>query len=153
GGADAEEVMEQVRRRLKFAPFAPMLGVSARTGARVAKILPLVDAIHEQSSRQLSTGRLNNWLRGAVSGHRPPAVAGRDLKLFYIAQKGTRPPAFVVFTNLARPPHFSYQRYLENSLRSRFGLDRTPVVLEYRERPRRAKGSGPSPKSSRRRTD
>ena len=102
-----------------------MLTVSALTGARVDRILPLVDEVHEQATRRLSTGRLNNWLKAAVGSHRPPSVAGRDL--------------------------FSYHRYLENSLREHFGLSRTPVRLEYRERPRRAKLSEIPPRRSRRR--
>ncbi|HZI94557.1 MAG TPA: ribosome biogenesis GTPase Der [Patescibacteria group bacterium] len=148
---DPEALVRQVRERLKFAPFAPVLTISALTGMRIDRILPLVDEVHEQASRRLSTGRLNNWLRSAVAAHRPPAVGGRDLKFFYIAQKGSNPPAFVAFTNLAAPPHFSYQRYLENSLREQFGLSRTPVILQYRERPRRAKLSVIPAKKSRRR--
>jgi len=146
--ADPEELIARVRGRLKFAPHAPILTISALTGLRVGRILPTVDRISLQAGRRLTTGRLNNWLRRAVSAHRPPAVKGRDLKLYYMAQRGSNPPAFVIFTNTADPPHFSYRRYLENGLRETFELSLTPVKIEYRERPRRTappKGSSKKP--------
>ena len=146
-----DRLMAEVRARLKFAPFAPLLSISALHGARVDRILPLVDEVHEQACRKLPTGRLNNWLKKAIDKHHAPSVAGKELKFFYVTQRRTNPPAFAVFTNSARTPHFSYQRYLENSLREHFGLTHTPVILEYRERPRRAKLSTTPPKKTRRR--
>ena len=153
GEEAGRKILDSVKSRLKFAPFSPVLTISARTGARVDRILPLVDEVHEQATRRLPTGRLNNWLKQAVETHSAPSVRGKDLRFFYIAQRKTNPPAFVAFTNVAAAPHFSFQRYLENSLREHFGLTRTPVILEYRERPRRTTPSGPRPKKSRRRPD
>jgi GTP-binding protein len=130
-----------VRERLKFAPYAPILSISALTGLRVNRILPLVQEIHAQAIRRLSTAKLNSWLREAVAAQRPPSARGKDFKIYYVAQKASNPPAFVAFTNSSVPPHFSYQRYLENSMRARFGLDRTPVILRYRQRPRTGRPS------------
>ncbi|HET6372849.1 MAG TPA: GTP-binding protein, partial [Candidatus Polarisedimenticolia bacterium] len=139
--ADPDQLVTRVRGRLKFAPHAPILTLSALTGLHVSRVLPLVDAIHAQATRTLTTGRLNTWLRSAVTKHRAPAVRGKDLKFYYIAQKASNPPAFLLFTNQSHPPHFSYQRYLENSLRETFDLTLTPVILSYRERPRQKGGS------------
>jgi len=136
--ADPEELIARVRGRLRFAPHAPILTISALSGLRVGRILPTVDRIHAQATRKIPTGRLNNWLRRAVAAHRPPSVRGREVKLYYMAQRGLNPPAFVVFANMADPPHFSYRRYLENGLREAFELTLTPVIVEYRERPRRS---------------
>ena len=136
------ELVETVRGRMRFAPYAPITTVSARTGTRVEKLFAQLAAIREQSGRQISTGRLNHWLQRATAAHRPPARrGGKELKLSYAVQQGTHPPSFVIFTNAKEPPHFSYRRYLDNSLRERFGLDLTPVAVSYREKPRRARGS------------
>ncbi|HLF06376.1 MAG TPA: ribosome biogenesis GTPase Der [Thermoplasmata archaeon] len=139
---DPEGLIERVRGRLRFAPWAPVLAISALTKLRVNRILPAVEEIHAQATQRLGTGKLNAWLLKAVEAHRPPAIRGRDLRFFYVSQKGTNPPSLVIFTNNATPPHFSYQRYLENSIRERFGLTRTPVLIQYRERPRRTRASG-----------
>ncbi|MFQ5702178.1 MAG: ribosome biogenesis GTPase Der [Acidobacteriota bacterium] len=131
-----EELPERVRERLKFAPFVPILPISARTGLGIGRILPTVDQIHEQAMRRFSTGRLNAWLARAVARHAPSGVRGKEFKLYYTVQTGENPPAFLVFTNRSEPPHFSYRRYIENSLRESFDLSMTPVVVRYRKRPR-----------------
>ena len=141
GIVDPEELIERVKGRLKFAPWAPVLTISALTGLHADRILPAVDEVRAQSGTRLTTGKLNNWLRRAVTAHRPPAAGGREYRFFYAAQKGTNPPSFVVFTSSPNPPHFSYQRYLDNTLREHFGLTRTPVGIEYRQRPRDARPS------------
>jgi GTPase len=141
---DAEGVsraMQDAARRLRFAPYAPVLAISAQKGTGVGKLLPLVDEVHAQASRRLTTGRLNNWLRAAVEAHRPPDASGREVKLYYAVQAGSNPPRVVLFGNRGERPHFSYHRYLENSLREHFGLDRIPVVVQYRERSRPERNS------------
>jgi GTP-binding protein len=149
-GTAAKELVEKVRGRMRFATYAPIATVSARTGARVDKLFGQLAAIREQSGREISTGRLNHWLQRSAAAHRPPARrGGKELKLSYAVQQGIHPPSFVIFTNASEPPHFSYRRYLENSLRERFGLDLTPVVIAYREKPRRARGSATPPRRPR----
>ncbi|MGH9867708.1 MAG: ribosome biogenesis GTPase Der [Candidatus Polarisedimenticolia bacterium] len=135
--------------RLRFAPHAPVLAISARTGDGVARILPLVDEVHAQACRRLTTGRLNAWLQRAVEAHRPPTLSGRDVKFYYAVQASTNPPQIVLFGNIDEPPHFSYSRYLENSLREAFGLSRTPILLKYRERPRQERRFGKSARKRR----
>ncbi len=129
-----KKIEEQMRQRMKFLKYAPILFISAKTGQRVNRILPLIDRIAEQATRKLSTSRLNQCLSNAVSRHRPPAQSGRFLKFFYITQTGTMPQTFTIFTNSKKPPHFSYQRYLENSLRDEFKLTEVPLRLIFRNR-------------------
>ncbi len=139
GKSQGDVLIEKVRSRLRFAPWAPIVTLSARTGERVERLFGLLTAIRDQSGLRITTGRLNNWLQRSVAAHRPPARrGGKEMKFSYAAQQGIHPPSFVIFTNSGDPPHFSYKRYLDNSLRSRFGLDLTPVVVIYREKPRRA---------------
>lgn len=146
-----EDLVATVKGRLRFAPWAPILTTSAKTGRSIARILPLVDAVHAEATRQLSTGRLNRWLARAVASHHPAPSKGKELRLHYAAQTGTNPPALLIFTNQQSPPHFSYRRYLENSLRASFDLEMTPVILKFRRKPRSSGASGPSGRRPRRR--
>jgi GTP-binding protein len=73
-------------------------------------------------------------LADAVARVQPPSDKGRRLKLLYMTQPSTNPPAFVIFVNKAELFHFSYQRYIENRLRTTFGLEGTPIRLIVRER-------------------
>ena len=82
----------------------------------------------------MQTGVLNEILTEAVAMQQPPTDKGRRLKIFYMTQASTKPPHFVIFCNDARLFHFSYQRYLENQIRSTFGLTGTPVRFIVRER-------------------
>ena len=107
-----DDLVATVKGRLKFAPWAPILTTSATTGRNIARILPMVDAVHAEATRQLSTGRLNRWLARAVASHAPSASRGKEMRLHYAAQTGTNPPALLIFTNQQSPPHFSYRRYL-----------------------------------------
>jgi len=125
---------EQMRQRMKFLKYAPILFVSAKTGQRVTRILPLIDHIAKQATQKISTSKLNQFLVDATGKHRPPTQSGRFLKFFYITQTGTMPQTFTVFTNSKVQPHFSYQRYLENSLRESFKLTDVPVRLIFKNR-------------------
>ncbi len=125
---------EQMRQKMKFLKYAPILFISAKTGQRVSRILPLIDKIAEQATLKISTSRLNQYLTNVTRKHRPPTQGGRFLKFFYITQTGTMPLTFTIFTNSKKPPHFSYQRYLENSLRNEFNLTNVPIKLLFKNR-------------------
>ncbi|NOZ12333.1 MAG: ribosome biogenesis GTPase Der [Acidobacteria bacterium] len=125
---------EQIRQKMKFLKYAPILFISAKTGQRVTRILPLIDKITEQATLKIPTSKLNQYLANATGKHRPPTQSGRFLKFFYITQTGTMPLTFTIFTNSKKPPHFSYQRYLENSLRNEFNLTNVPIKLLFRNR-------------------
>ena len=83
---------------------------------------------------RISTGKLNDILAEATSRVQPPSDKGKRLKIYYMTQASTKPPTFVVFVNNKELFHFSYQRYLENQIRSVFGLEGTPVKMLVRER-------------------
>jgi GTP-binding protein len=133
-----DKSMSRFERELKeafpFAPYALSLFVSAKTGQRVDKILPLADFIAEQASRRVTTAQLNEVLREAVALNPPAAVKGRRLKILYGAQVGVKPPKIVIFLNEPELLHFSYARYLENKLREAFGFAGTPISLMWRKR-------------------
>jgi len=125
---------EDIRRDLAFMPYAPILFISALTGQRVDKLFDLIVEVHQQASLRITTGMLNNVLTDAQTRVQPPTDKGRRLKIYYMTQVGVRPPHFVVFCNDARLFHFSYRRYLENCIRSVFGLTGTPIILSIRQK-------------------
>jgi GTP-binding protein len=125
---------ETVRQELGFMAYAPILFISALTGQRVARILPVVDAVGEESSRRIATGTLNTIIREAVALTPPPAVKGQAVKIYYATQVRVKPPTFALFCNRPEEVHFSYQRYLENQLRQAFGFTGTPLRLLFRSR-------------------
>jgi GTP-binding protein len=121
----------QLKTDLAFMSYFKSLFVSAKTGKRLDKLFPLVDEVYENASKRISTGLLNEFLREAVSASEPPAFSGRRLKLFYATQPSSNPPKFVFFVNDIKLLHFSYERYLENSMRRSFDFSGTPIKLEF----------------------
>ncbi len=127
-------VEERLREKLAFISYAPVVFVSALTGQRVAKILPLVDAVVEEGARKVPTSRLNAVLREAVAAHRPPLYRGKTVRLYYATQFGTSPSSFLVFANRPEGIDDSYVRYLKKALRAGLGLERSPLRIVFRKR-------------------
>ncbi len=125
---------DEVRHRLRFAKKVPMVLVSALTGQRVVKILDLVDEVYETAGRRIPTTELNRWLQDVSRAEQASPAKGRSVNLLYMTQTGTHPLRFVLFCNHPRRVHFSLKRFLDNSLRERFGLGATPVDLRFRGR-------------------
>jgi GTP-binding protein len=114
--------------------YAPVLFISALTGQRVHKLFELINRVHEMSLLRIRTGVLNSVLSEATTRVQPPTDRGRRLKIYYMTQAGVQPPTFILFCNEAKLFHFSYQRYLENQIRSTFALEGTPIRMVIRER-------------------
>ena len=125
---------EDIRRDLAYMTYAPILFISAKTGQRVDKLFDMIDYVANQAALRVTTGMLNTVLANAQPRVQPPTDKGRRLKIYYMTQVGVKPPHFVVFCNDRRLFHFSYQRYLENCIRSTFRLEGTPIILSIREK-------------------
>jgi len=125
---------KQVRADLRFLDYVPVLYISALTGQRVHRILPLASQINEERQVRISTGELNRLVEDATIRHSPPHKAGKRLKFLYATQAGVDPPTFVFFVNDTRLVHFSYRRYLENQIRRKYGYVGTPLKLVFRSR-------------------
>ena len=145
-----------VRGKLKFLAYAPIVFLSALTGERTEKLYTLIDRVVEARRRRISTGELNRWLAN-VDLERGTSPASREVKIYYITQATVAPPTFVLFTNQAKPLHFSYQRFLENRLRAAFDFTGTPIRFTQRlkkrdrpgfEKPEFPKGEKRSPRHS-----
>jgi GTPase len=124
-----EEFEDKVRNRLKFMEFAPILTVSAKSGMRVDKILPQAEKVFVEYSRRISTGPLNDCFEKAIQKNPMSSYRGKFLKMFYATQIKSKPPTFKCFLNFPEAIHFSYKRYLINSIRKTFGLMGTPIRL------------------------
>lgn len=132
------QTMDSYRKKLavdfSFMSFAPIIFISAKTGQRIDKLFELIKYVYAQNAMRISTGKLNDILADATSRVQPPTDKGKRLRIYYMTQASTCPPTFVCFCNNKDLFHFSYQRYLENQIRSVFGLEGTPVKFVIRER-------------------
>ena len=124
----------QIRQGLSYMLYAPVIFLSALTGARVSGLFQMIQQVYKQNTSRITTGNLNAVLADATARVQPPTDKGRRLKIYYMTQAGTKPPHFVIFCNDARLFHFSYQRYLENQIREVFGLQGTPIRITIRQK-------------------
>ena len=142
------EFERNMRREMKFLEWAPLIFISALTGQRVQKILPLVAQANEARNLRIPTSQLNKFFEENISqpkgGTAPAPVKGgvSRLKVQYLTQGGMRPPLFVLFTSGGSKAglHFSYLRYIENRLRDAFGFFATPIRLKERHKMKKAVG-------------
>ena len=133
-GKTMDRMREEVRRDLAYMTYAPVLFISAATGQRVDRLFELIQYVNNQAATRITTGMLNSVLADAQTRVQPPTDKGRRLKIYYMTQAGVKPPHFVCFCNDARLFHFSYQRYLENQIRTVFGLEGTPIKMTIRQK-------------------
>lgn len=129
-----EEYRKKVQRDLEFMNYAPVVFISARTGRRVGRLFELIDFVNNQASFRVQTGVLNDVLNEAIAMVQPPSDKGKRLKIYYMTQTGIKPPCFVVFVNDAELMHYSYERYIKNTLRSNFGFEGTPIRFIIKEK-------------------
>jgi GTP-binding protein len=119
-------------REFKFAPFAPLVAISARTKEGIGGVIPAGLEVVGQRRIKMPPNELNRVLREAFLDHPPPSYKGRRLKLGYATQAGSESPTVVLFVNDTNLLHFSYRRYLEKKIRDRFGLTGNPLKLVLR---------------------
>ncbi len=131
---------EYVRRELKFMPWVPVVFISALTGQRTQRLLPLAMRLYEERRTRLSTSQINQIIREAVARRQPQTVAGKKLRIYYGTQPAVDPPTFVFFVNDPRLVHFGYQRYLENRIREAYPFEGTPIRLSFRGHDRGKRG-------------
>lgn len=129
----------RIRDLMKFADYAPVLFVSARTGQRVGKLLDVAARAYYERARRVPTAELNRFFERSLEQPRATMPSRGALRVLYITQAATRPPTFVLFTSSSSPKarlHFSYSRYVENRLREEFGFFATPIRIKQRGKPR-----------------
>ena len=124
-----------MRDEFAFLSYAPLLFISAMSGQRVDRVLPLALEIGQEREKRISTSELNNLLREAVYDHQPTSMhKGAHLRIFYATQPQASPPVFLFFTNDSTQVHWGYGRYLENRIREKYGFTGTPIKVVFRSR-------------------
>jgi GTPase len=127
--AEMVKLRERAARLLPQAPGAPVIPLSAATGAGLNRLMPAVTQVYVDWNARVKTSDLNDWLIDAVARHAPPAVSGMRIKIRYIAQTKTRPPTFVAQCTRAADLPAAYKRYLINGIRDAFNIKAVPIRL------------------------
>ncbi len=124
----------KLKEDLKFMDYFKSVYISAKTGQRTEKIISLVDEVYKHAHFRIATGMLNDVISDAVRANEPPSYNGRRLKVYYSSQVSIAPPTIVLFVNSTDLLHFSYERFLENTLRKAFDFSGTPIKILTREK-------------------
>lgn len=130
----AKKFDDEVRRKMKFLDYAPILHISALTGERSPKVLETIDKVIASRHKRIPTPVLNKFVESVTAANPPVSPGRRRVRILYCAQVGVAPPSFVFFTNVATTFHFSYERFLVNQLREHFGFLGTPIRIQVRRR-------------------
>lgn len=125
---------EKLAQDLKFMNYYKSVYISAKTGQRVDKILRAAEEVYAHATFRIPTGALNDLIGDAVRLNEPPSYLGRRMKVYFSSQVGVCPPTFVLFVNDEGLLHFSYERYLENTIRAAYDFLGTPIKIIPREK-------------------
>jgi GTPase len=145
--ADRDLYEKQARRALKFLDYAPMVFVSAAAGKNIDKIFRALELVAKERRKRISTSQMNKFLE-SVDFTRASVPHRQQVKIFYMTQAYASPPTFILFTDKDVKLHFSYERFLQNQIRQKFGFVGTPIWIK--NRPRTKVELGPKKKSKRR---
>ena len=128
------EFTEKIRNEFVYLSYAPILFVSAKTGQRVSQLLPLADRVAENSRRRIATNVLNEVIADAQVSTPAPARNGKRFRIYYAAEVSVQPPTFVLSCNDPKLMHFTYERFIENTLREAFDFEGTPIRIIARKK-------------------
>ena len=128
------QYVADIKNDLSYVQFAPIVFISALTGQRVDVLIDTIIKVYENYNKRVQTGVLNEIISEAVLLNNPPQDKGRRLKIFYAAQVSVGPPVFCFYVNDTKLTHFSYTRYLENTIRNSFDFEGVPLVFVYKNR-------------------
>ncbi|MBK8255994.1 MAG: ribosome biogenesis GTPase Der [Polyangiaceae bacterium] len=131
---------DAARDKLSFAPWAPLIQISAKTGRGVNNLLQTITEVSGNYRKRVPTGELNRFFEQVLANRAPPTSGGKAPRIYYVTQAETAPPLFVVVASDPAAIHFSYRRYIVNQLRKTFNLVGVPIRVKYVERRRRKLG-------------
>ena len=123
-----------IASEFQFAPYAKVVYLSAKTKKRIHTLMPAIISSYENANREIKTSVLNDVISDAQLLHPAPSYKGRRLKIYFVSQTGIMPPKFTFNVNNKGLVHFSYERYLENTLRDNFDLEGTPIVIQFKNK-------------------
>jgi GTP-binding protein len=137
-----KKAVQSARERTNFAPWIPILKLSGKEGRGTTALLTQIDQVYESFCKRVGTSEVNRFFEEIVEKHPPPVQSGRSVRLYYVTQVATRPPRFAAVTNFPDNIAVSYDRYLKNQLRERFGFEGIPVRVSYRAKRKKNYESG-----------
>jgi GTP-binding protein len=132
--ATVGKFVEDIKDKIKFMDFAPILFISALTGQRAPKIFELINDVYSQYTKRVDTSPLNDLVERSVRRNPMARFQNRSMSISYATQTGIKPPTFIFFVPHAKGVHFSYERFLMNSIRTEFGFDKVPLKLIFRKK-------------------
>jgi len=132
GPATTRDYIQMIRERMKFLAYAPIVFISALAGQKLGNLLKTIAQVADARRLRVSTSEMNQFLK-ELDFERAPTPAGKPTRIYYLTQGGVAPPVFVAFTNRAGKLHFSFERFLENRIRERFGFVGTPIIIKPRQ--------------------
>lgn len=132
-GISLPSMAEEVRRRLKFISYAPVMAVTAKTGQGVQNLMRMAVRCFDERSFRFTTSQLNRIVRDANLMHKPPSKDGQTLRIAFATQSAQYPPTFVMWCNEPELAHFSYERFIENQLRQHHAFVGTPISIMWRK--------------------
>lgn len=132
-----QKIQETVRRKFKFLYYAPIIAVSAKTGRSIERLKDKIIEIYQNYSQRIPTSDLNRVIEFAVMKHALPSPNGAYLRIYYATQFETKPPRIALIMNKPKLLHFSYKRYLINTLREQLNFEGTPIHIVCRKKGQR----------------
>lgn len=129
-----QDFEKKMRAEFQFAPYAPIVYLSALTKKRIHTLMPEIIKVKENIKKEIKTSILNEVIREAYQLNIPPSYKGKRLKIYFVSQTGINPPKFTFRVNNKGLVHFSYERYLENKIRENFDFTGTPIILQFKNR-------------------
>jgi GTPase len=126
--------VEDIKYKLKFMDFAPIIFVSAVTGQRAPKIFELIDEVYAQYSKRVGTAELNDRLAAFLSRNPLARYQNKEQHIVYATQVEIKPPTFIIFASAPKGIHFSYERYLHNQIREAFGFEHVPLKIIFKKK-------------------
>ena len=128
-----KKMTDKIKVQMPFLDFAPVIFLSAIKKERVHTLLEKIEQVYDNFNRRVQTSLLNDVIQDAIIFNQPPIFNGNRLRVNYVSQDDVKPPSFVLFVNDESHMHFSYLRYLDNSLRQAFEFEGSPIKFTLRK--------------------
>ena len=129
-----KDYKDLVRAEFQFATYAPVVFLSALTKKRISTLMPEVEKVEGSITKEIPTSLLNNVVGNAQILNQAPSYKGKRLRIYFVSQTCIKPPKFTLRVNDKGLVHFSYERYIENTLRQNFNLEGTPIIIQWKNR-------------------
>jgi len=144
---EKRRAVELTKEKISFAPFVPIVEISAKTGRGVPDLFEAVSQVGAAYHKRVGTGELNRFFAEVLETRPPPTSGGKAPRLYYVTQADTAPPTFVIVSSAPEAVHFSYRRFVVNQLRKKFGFEGVPIRVFYKDKRRGRKPDGARPEA------